>query len=344
MLAAYGEAAEVFRAGQADLARVKDVPPALAEKIAQTNPAQVAEKELGYCEKLGAAVALLGEEGYPAPLANTHAPPPVLYISGQWRKEDELSIAVVGTRGATGYGRAMAGKFGGALAEAGITVVSGLARGIDTIAHRAALANGGRTVAVIGCGLNIYYPPENRDLQKKIPDNGAVISQFAITTSPGKTNFPIRNRVISGLTLGSLIIEAPERSGALSTAAAALEANREVFALPGPVNSKKSEGANRLIKRGHAKLAQTVDDILDELPVEARRTAATRQASLDLKEQPDLTAEEEAVMKNLDGAEKHIDQLASQSGLPSHRVSAILLSLEIKGLVKQAAGKMFIRI
>jgi len=343
LTAACGTACDVFKTGKEDLARVDDVSKSLAEKIRGADPVKLAEREIAYSDKIGASIITMDEEGYPEPLLNVFAPPPVLSINGVWHKDDLVSIAVVGTRHPTNYGKIMASKMSTSLVESGFTVISGLARGVDGVAHSAAINAGGRTVAVLGCGLNIYYPPEHRKLQKRIPEHGAVVSQFSFTTGPGKTLFPIRNRVISGLSLGTLVIEAPVKSGALITAYSALNDNKDVFALPGPVNSKKSEGTNKLIKKGHAKLVQSVDDIIEELPEYIRDLTKPRQASLGLLEEAKLTDDEKNVIKHIDNNEKHIDQVAINSGLPLNMVSAILLSLEIKGLVKQVAGKMFLR-
>ncbi len=344
LVAAFGSAKGVFAAGKEDLVRVEKVGEKLAAKIKNANPLPTAEKELLLAEKIGAKIFLAGDEGYPAPLLNIYSPPPVLYIKGQWRTEDELSIAVVGTRNPTVYGKTQAGKFGNELAKRGVTVVSGLARGVDGEAHREAIRAGGRTVAALGCGLNVYYPSEHRALQLKIAEHGAVISQFPVSMGPDKIFFPMRNRILSGLTLGTLVIEAAERSGALITSAAALEENREVFALPGPVTSKKSDGANRLIKRGHARLVSCVDDIVSELPEYIQNKLVEKQAVLPFSDEETLTDDEKSVMAQIDHEVKHIDKLSRDSGLPSNSVSAILLALELKGKVKQLAGKLFLKI
>ncbi|MBI4828634.1 MAG: DNA-protecting protein DprA [Nitrospinae bacterium] len=344
LVAAFGSARAVFGASTAELLSVRDAAPALVESIRESDPVKLAERETALAAKLSARILLMDDEGYPAPLASAAAPPPVLTVAGEWKKEDEAALAVVGTRAPTTYGKAMTQKFTVALVKAGLTIVSGLARGVDGVAHRAALECGGRTVAVLGCGLNVFYPPEHRELQGRIAGQGAVISQFPCAAAPSKVTFPARNRVISGLSLGALVVEAPEKSGALITAYAALEDNREVFALPGPVNSPRSEGTNRLIQKGHAKLALSVDDILDELPPAVRDAARQGQLTLSLeKRAPELDGEERALLHLLDHEERHIDDLAQAAGLPSHKASVILLSLEIKGLVTQSAGKMFSR-
>ena len=345
LVAAFGSARAGFSVSAAELSSVRDAAPALVEAVREGDPVKLAGQETELAAKLSARIILLGDEGYPAPLLSASAPPPVLAVAGEWKKEDETALAVVGTRAPTAYGKAMTQKFTQALVKAGLTIVSGLARGVDGVAHRAALECGGRTVAVLGCGLNVFYPPEHRELQGRIAGQGAVISQFPLAAAPSKVTFPARNRVISGLSLGALVIEAPEKSGALITAYAAIEDNREVFALPGPVSSPRSEGTNRLIQKGHAKLALTVDDILDELPPAVRDAARRGQLSLSLeKRAPELDGEERALFALIDHEQKHIDDLAQAAGLPSHRASAILLSLEIKGLVTQSAGKMFFRV
>lgn len=341
LVAAFGSARDVFMAGVSHLKGVEGVSDGLAKKIAETDPTATAQKELALAEKLGARIVALGEEEYPAPLANAYSPPPILSMIGEWKESDWLSVAVVGTRSPTQYGRAQTEKLSSELAERGLTIVSGLARGVDGVAHRAALAVGGRTIAVLGCGLNVYYPPEHRDLQKRIPENGCVMSQFPLATRPDKVTFPMRNRVVSGLSLGTLVIEAPEKSGALITVYAALEDNREAFALPGPVNSPKSDGTNKLIKLGHAKLVQRVEDIIDDLPDYAKKWIVERQGTLPLKPAVELTAEEEMALEALKPEPQHIDFITEACGLPPSMVSAILLSLELKGKARQAPGKMF---
>lgn len=341
LVAAFGSARRVFAAGISDLKEVEGVSEGMARKIVETDPEKISLRELDLAEKLGASIVTVGDTGYPAPLVNAYSPPPVLSIKGEWKQSDQLSIAVVGTRSPTQYGRSQAEKLSSELARLGITIVSGLARGVDGVAHRAALAAGGRTVAVLGCGLNVYYPPEHRDMQKRIPESGCVISQFPMATRPDKVTFPMRNRIVSGLSLGTLVIEAPEKSGALITVYAAIEDNREAFAVPGPVNSPKSDGTNSLIKRGHAKLVSRVEDIIEDLPDYAKQWVTQRQGSLPLAPAVKLSAEEEIVMEALSAELQHIDVVTQACGLPPNMVSAILLSLELKGVARQAPGKMF---
>ncbi|MDH5637454.1 MAG: DNA-processing protein DprA [Nitrospinota bacterium] len=346
LVARFGSARAVFKTGRDQLSTVREALPAMVDVIKTCDPVKLAEAEMALAQKLEAKIFFLGDYDYPASLADIHAAPPVLYIKGEWRKEDRLSFAIVGTRRPTAYGRHMAQKIAEGLAKAGICVVSGFAMGVDVAAHKGALRAGGRTVAVLGCGLNINYPADHYSLKNKIAQNGAVMSQFGLTAAPGKTTFPIRNRVVAGLTLGTIVVEAPMSSGALITASAALDSGKEVFAVPGPVNAKNSVGANRLIQRGHARLFMEVEDLFDSLPDFARGWVKERQMGLDLVAQKaimELTDDENVVVKILENGEVHIDEVAGLCGLPLGKVSAILLSLEIKGVVKQSAGKMFMR-
>jgi len=346
LLSRYGSARDVFMAPRDELLEMRDLGAPMADLIKTSDPMKLADDEIALAQKLETNIYFLGDYDYPAPLADIHFPPPILYIKGEWRKEDRLSFAIVGTRAPTAYGRHMAQKIAEGLAKAGICVVSGFAMGVDVAAHKAALKAGGRTVAVLGCGLNINYPADHFSLKGKIAQNGAVMSQFGLTAAPGKTTFPIRNRVVAGLTLGTVVVEAPMSSGALITASAALDSGKEVFSVPGPINSKNSVGANRLIQRGHARLYMEVADLFDSLPDFARGWVTQRQMGLDLVAQQaimELTDEENVVARVLDKGEAHIDEVAGLCGLPLGKVSAILLSLEIKGVVKQSAGKMFMR-
>ncbi|MGK7346346.1 MAG: DNA-processing protein DprA [Candidatus Nitrospinota bacterium M3_3B_026] len=343
LIGAFGSARDVFRAEVEELSRINGLSPAAAETIRRADPEAATERELALARKTGASIVLLGEEGYPKPLENAYSPPPVLSIMGEWREEDSAAIAIVGSRTPSRYGRVMTEKMARELSAAGVTIVSGLARGVDGVAHRAALDAGGRTIAVLGCGLNVYYPAEHKGLQRAIAGNGAVISQFPFTARPDKANFPMRNRVISGLSLGVFVTEAAEKSGALITAYAAIDDNRDVFSLPGQANSPKSRGTNSLIKLGHAKLIQDVGDILEELPDYVKKSIMERQAALPLPEE-ELSGDEAKVLAALGHEPAHMDAVAEGLGLPSNMVSAILLSLELKGLVKQTPGRLFIKL
>lgn len=264
---------------------------------------------------------------YPQRLKLIHDPPDHLDIIGQILPQDDLALAVVGTRKFTSYGREVTEKLVGELAAAGLTIVSGLARGIDTLAHEAALAVGGRTLAILGSGIHIIYPPENQELCKKIVQKGAVISEFPPEMGPTNFTFPRRNRVISGVSLGTLVIEAGEKSGALITAQEALNQSREVFAVPGSIFSPVSVGPNFLIKQG-AHPITTASEILEILDVEVRGRMQEAGRKLPGSE------EEKVLFHILESGPKHIDDLIRESGLSTATVGAILAMMEIKGIVK----------
>jgi DNA processing protein len=280
-------------------------------------------------------VLISNDEAYPARLREIYDYPPVLYVRGELRPEDEYAVAVVGTRRATVYGKQVTSELAAELAAAGITVVSGLARGVDTIAHRAALGAGGRTIAVFACGLDIVYPPENDRLAREIAAHGACISEYPLGTRPRAENFPRRNRILSGLGLGVLVTEAAETSGALITARFAVEQNREVFALPGSVLSPASRGTNRLIQDG-AKLVRQASDIMEELNL----TTAARQ--MEMREVLPDTGIEAVLLRELTAEPLHIDEVCRRSGLPVAEVSGTLAMMELKGLIKQVGAMNYV--
>ncbi|NQT23051.1 MAG: DNA-protecting protein DprA [Candidatus Omnitrophica bacterium] len=236
----------------------------IAKNLKTYSSANSLDKEIELIEKLGIKVITIDDKEYPSNLKHIYNPPKVLYVKGKIVPKDHYSIAVVGARKSSTYGRETAARLARELAEKSITVVSGMARGIDTYAHRGALESGGRTIAVLGCGINIIYPPENKSLMEEISKSGAVISEFPINTPPLRRNFPMRNRIISGLSFGVVVVEAAEKSGSLITASLALEQGREVFSVPGRVDTRLSRGTLALIKEG-AKLVENVDDILEEV-------------------------------------------------------------------------------
>ena len=305
------------------------------------------EKEIGLIEKQDIVFLTLRHSDFPKALLSIPDPPPYLYVKGTIYKKDENAIAVVGTRVPTQYGISAAEGISRELAGSGITIVSGMARGIDAAAHRGALAANGRTIAVLGSGIDVIYPSDNKKLYEQIISNGAVVSEFPIGMSPLAENFPQRNRIISGLVKGVLVVEASEKSGSLITAGLALDYGRDVFALPGNITSFKSKGANKLIKQG-AKLVEDARDILEELSI-----SGTGMTGAGLKPVPavpdslrkiqaDLSSEEEKIMSLLDEP-SFIDTIIQRSGLPAQKISALLLNMELKGLVQQQAGKQFIR-
>lgn len=291
--------------------------------------------------RAGARLLLPEDEEYPASLRAVPAPPPFLLARGELRKEDALALAIVGSRRATAYGLQAAERLGADLAARGVTIVSGFARGIDSAAHRGALAAGGRTIAVLGCGVDVTYPPENRKLVAQVLERGALISQFPMGTPALPGHFPLRNRTIAGLALGTIVVEAAERSGALITAGHAGELGREVFAVPGPVTSETSRGAHRLIQDG-AKLVQGWEDVLAELPPVWRR-CLTECADAEASSEPATEGDETRVLPLLGGEPIHIDHVIERSGVPSGRTAAALLSLELKGWVRQLPGQHYVR-
>jgi DNA processing protein len=331
LLEAFGSPERVFRASRSELERVFGIGAGIAGKILSLKPETV-KKELAQAQKLGLKIITCEDASYPQNLKTIPGYPIVLYIKGELKPEDKDAIAVVGSRRASVYGLNNAGKFSGELALKGFTVVSGLARGIDTAAHRGALKSGGRTLAVIGSGFNEIYPPENLKLAEEIARNGAVISEFPLRTPPLKENFPRRNRVISGLSLGTLVVEAARNSGALITADFALEQGREVFALPGAVDAVNSFGTNELIKQG-AKLVSSVEEIIEEFALTAAQT-------------PQLPGRQPAVreiLERLSGEPVHIDELAKESQIDIPKLSAMLLGLRLKNLIRELPGRQFIR-
>ncbi len=285
----------------------------------------------------GIEVVTLPDADYPPLLKEIYAPPPVLFRRGTLLPEDALALAVVGTRSATPYGRLVTERFVSALVASGVTIVSGLARGIDAVAHRAALQSGGRTIAVLGSGVDTIYPSEHRSLAAAVIEHGALLSEYAPGTKPERDNFPARNRLIAGMTRGTLVIEAGEVSGALITAHMALEQNREVFAVPGSITSTHSAGTNALIRHGEAKLVARVEDILEELNPDL---VAEQLRLVDLLPDNDL---ESALLRALSAEPLHVDDLSRATSLPIATVSSTLTMLEMKGSVKHAGGMVYAR-
>ena len=291
--------------------------------------------EVARLEKAGVRVLTWQSPDYPDRLRNIYHPPPVLYLRGSLAPADEWAVAVVGTRRATVYGKEATRHIAGELARAGVTVISGLARGIDTAAHQAALDAGGRTIAVLGSGVDVVYPAENRRLVQRILGQGAVLSEYALGRPPEAGNFPPRNRVISGLSLGVVVVEAGERSGALITADYAAEQGRDVFAVPGNMFNRASRGCNRLIQQG-AKLVLSVEDILEELNL----TMVAQQLELQAVVPENET--ESLVLNFLSSQPLHVDELVRQTGLPTSEVSSTLALMELKGMVRQVSGMNYV--
>jgi len=343
-----GSPGAVRRTGLRTLAAVPGIGPRTAEGIRHffSRAGLAAEEDevrssLHRLSAAGGAAIDIWDPGYPHLLSRIYAPPPVLFYLGVLPSPDTPTIAVVGTRRPSHNGLEIAGYFGRELAAAGLTVVSGLARGIDTRAHQSALRAGGRSIAVVGTGPDRCYPPENRGLASDISASGSVISEFEPGTGPEPANFPRRNRVISGLSLGTLVVESDINGGAMITAQMALDQNREVFAVPGRVGSPMSRGCHALIRDGKAKLVESVDDILTEIVCHLPG-GYTRPESVAPKA-GDLNAREKRLFALLGTEPAHVDSLAESSGLPVQYLIVDLLALEMKGFARQLPGKYFIR-
>lgn len=332
----------VFEAPQKRLEEIPGIGKKTAASIKSFKEWDWVEKEIGLIKKHDVVFLTQRHSDFPEALLSIPDPPPYLYVKGAICKKDENAIAVVGTRIPTQYGVSAAEVISRKLAGSGITIVSGMARGVDTAAHRGALAADGRTIAVLGSGIDVIYPPDNKKLYEQIISNGAVVSEFPIGTAPLAENFPQRNRIISGLVKGVLVVEASEKSGSLITAGLALDYGRDVFALPGNITSFKSKGTNKLIKQG-AKLVEDARDILEELSISGTglKPAHAVPDSL-LKMRAGLSSEEEQIISLLDEP-SFIDTIIQRTGLPAQKISALLLDMELKGLVQQQAGKQFIR-
>jgi DNA processing protein len=335
-LLSLGSPAELFRASQRALAgKVGDT---LAAGLRRFDAGEAMERQRAAAERSAARLVTLEDEEYPPALKQIPLPPPFLFVRGTLARDDALAIALVGSRRPTGYGLRMAERLAGDLAARGVTIVSGLARGVDTGAHRGAMGAAGRTLAVLGSGVDVVYPPENRGLAREVTAAGAVVSQFPMGTPPLPAHFPIRNRVIAGLALGTVVVEAAERSGALITARLAGEIGREVYAVPGNVSSPVSQGTNQLIQDG-ARLVRDWEDVVAELAPMWR--AAVRPLAA-----PEGAAAAEAggaVLPLLGEEPVAIDHVIERTGLPAGEVAASLTDLELRGLVRKLPGQRYVR-
>jgi len=329
----------VFQAAAEKLKRVEGIRTKTIKEITHFKNCDWADKELESIKKLGVTLLTFNDNRYPRLLKTIYDPPPFLYVWGAMKKIDDSALAIIGSRNASSYGKEITQRLTRALTHQGFTIVSGLARGIDSAAHKGTLEAGGRTFAVLGSGIDVIYPWENKKLAESIAENGAVISEFPIGTPPEAINFPPRNRIISGLSVGTVIIEASFRSGSLITARLALEQGREVFAVPGNVDSPWSKGTNRLIKEG-AKLVMDPEDIIEEIIPQGNKPVSNIENKSPVLRK-ELTPECQKMLDLIETNPIHIDTLIQKSGLPSNKVSSMLLDLELQGLVKQFSGKMF---
>lgn len=338
---------KVLSAPIADLKRVDGVGPKLAEAIRRAREESDPEVERERCRQAGVALIPFGHDEYPAALEEIPDPPLLLYRRGDRVAGDDRAIAIVGARKSSPYGIRVAERLAGSLARAGVTVVSGLARGIDAAAHRGALKAGGRTIAVLGNGLGSIYPPEHDKLADQVAERGALYSEQPMTQEPLGGLFPQRNRIISGLVLGVLVVEATPRSGSLTTATHAMEQNREVFAVPGPIDSLGSRGCHALIRDG-ARLVESVEDILEELPaLRGRDAEGPGGAGGDAPPTgPDstLSEPERAVLGGLDDIPRGVDEIIGRTGLAPSQVVSTLAMLEVRRLIRRSPGNQFVRL
>jgi len=339
LLERFGSAENILLARTDQLSAVDGVGRALADNITRWQDFADPAAEMKKAADLGAHVITAQDDEYPSALREIHDPPIVLYVRGQLTERDRHTVAVVGSRKCSHYATECAKKLSFQMAYAGLTVVSGLARGIDTAAHQGALAAKGRTIAVIGSGLGELYPPENAELADRIAASGAFISEFPIDTKPDRQTFPIRNRIVTGMSFGVLVVEAGANSGALISANMAAEQGRTLYAVPGRIDSPAALGSNRLIQQG-AKLVIGVDDILDDLPLVFKNTPDLPAAA----PVADLTPDQQKILDALGTEETALDSVIATSGLTAAAVSSTLLALEMRRLVKQLPGKRFVKL
>lgn len=343
LLERFGSAEAVLNAPPSQLMEVSGVGPQLSRRIAAARREINVDDELRVCAEHAIRVIVEADADYPAALARIHDPPGVLFVAGELLPADALAVAIVGTRHATQYGLQHAERFAYGLAQAGFTIVSGLARGVDAAAHRGAMAAGGRTLAVLGSGILNLYPPEHAELAEGIQRQGAVISETPPRMPPQSGMFPQRNRVITGLSLGVIVIEAGDRSGALVSARHAMEQSREVFALPGRVDSRMSRGCHKLIRDG-ATLVESVDDVLEELGPLAESARAPDGRTVRHPGELLLNEQEQAVLDAIPTGPTDVDQVVRVSGLPVHRVLATLTVLEMRRLIRRLSGSTVSRV
>lgn len=374
----FGSAEKVLNASSQELQNIEGLAPTARERLIHKKLGCPLERELELIHEFGCQIVTFYDAEYPPLLKEIDTPPLILYVRGELKPEDALSIALVGSRQAKDYGRRVSYQLSYQLAKRGLTVISGFAKGIDTCAHRGALEANGRTIAVMGNGLSLIYPAANSELVEKVIESGALVSEFPMGMKPRSENFPRRNRIISGLTLGTVVVEASNRSGALITARLASEQGREVFAVPGEIFSELSTGTHKLIDNG-AKLISTVDDLLEALPHHAlsqistsaptqvpdnetqppqtpsieksdpqqtssttpKTTATEKKTTAPVVPPPDLTTDEKTVFNAIEVPSSHIDTIVRTTQLPISQVSSLLLMLELKGAIQQLPGKQF---
>ena len=337
----FGSLSEAVKADRESLLRISGIRQKSVEAILEKRELPIVSKEIELAKKSGCTILTIEDDEYPRPLKEIATPPLVLYIKGTLTEADANAIAIIGTRKPTQYGKGMAFQIGYDLAQRGVTVVSGLAKGLDTQAHRGALKAGGRTLAILGSGLLRMYPKENEKLARSITEQGAVISEFPLETNPFRSNFPIRNRIISGLSQGTIVVEAAAKSGSLITAGFAIDQGRTVFAVPGNIDQPTSSGTNHLINQG-AVLYESVETVFRELFSLSHTMSQTNDTKVDKPaEKINVSAEEKKVLALLEHRPLHMDELTETSNLSAPHLSVLLLTLEMKQLVTQLPGKYY---
>ncbi|MHC4572694.1 MAG: DNA-processing protein DprA [Planctomycetota bacterium] len=353
LLKHFGSVDRALGASVSELTRIDGIGYRTAEQLARTRNKFDAAAELELADKLGVWLMHLHDERYLPLLKQIYDPPPVLYVKGTLSAQNNLAIAMVGTRRCTTYGQEQSSRLAHFLSSSGFTICSGMARGIDTAAHQGALTAGGRTIAVQGCGLANVFPPENKRLLECIAESGACMSELPLRYEPISENFPPRNRIIAGLALGTIVVEAGLNSGALITARAALENNREVMAVPGKIDSPASKGTHQLIKEG-ATLVESVEDVLEALgyigrELQEHASAAAQKASqkmetplFDIKE-VSLSGDEKKIYDCLGKEPLHIDEIVAETNLAAGKINAGLISLQLKGLIRQLPGSSYMK-
>jgi DNA processing protein len=339
LLDRFGSPEAVFQAARGELLEIEGIRRHSVQAVLRFRPDPEIERELEELDRLEIGVLILTDPLYPSMLAHIPDPPPFLYYRGRPAPEDGRSIAIVGSRLSSPYGIKITERLAWSLAKHPLTVVSGMARGIDSAAHRGALMAEGRTVAVLGSGLDVIYPAENKKLFEEIVESGLVCSEYPPGTLPERQHFPARNRIISGMSLGAVIVEATQHSGSLITARLALEQGREVFAVPGSVESFKSSGTHRLIKQG-AKLAEHAGDILEEFPYLYSELQA---GGVETPLEPVLPSDQKKIWDSLSHDPLHVDQISRETRLGTGLLLSLLLEMELRGIVKQLPGKLFVR-
>ncbi|MBN1488982.1 MAG: DNA-processing protein DprA [Phycisphaerae bacterium] len=344
LLARFGSIEGILQAGRSELESVDRIGPRVAAEIVRARTSSEHERELELAAAHGVRILCREDAAFPYGLRHIPDPPICLYLRGTLDPVDAIAVGIVGSRRCTHYGREQARRFGYGLAERGATIVSGLARGIDAAAHWGAIQAKGRTLAVLANGLADIYPPEHKELADRIADgHGAVLTELPMETSPDRGNFIPRNRIIAGLSLGVLVVEAAQRSGALATARQTIDYNREVFAIPGRIDSAFSTGPNDLIRTQQAKLVCTIKDVFDELGEVGATLAGEAAAPTPPAPLTKMTPEEQQLYNALDGEPRSVERLCDRTGLATERVMATLMTLQLKHLVRQLPGQVFVR-